>query len=71
MLLIPCIGNEYFIMIYQQINFVFTWLYYSKTLKVPTCFDPWGIIIRESVNQLTIHKLTTCILYKSLDVQAP
>ena len=33
-------------------NLVFTQLYYIKTLTIPTCFDPCGIIIRETVYQM-------------------
>jgi hypothetical protein len=33
-------------------NLVFTQLYYINTLTIPTCFDPCGIIIRETVYQM-------------------
>jgi hypothetical protein len=38
-------------------NPVFAQLYYTKTLKTPTCFDAPGIIIiREFVYQLILYK---------------
>ena len=38
-------------------SLVFTQLYYIKTLKTPTCFDPCEIIIGESVNQTIVYKI--------------
>jgi hypothetical protein len=35
---------------------VFTQLYYTKTLKTFTCFDPCGIVIRESERQMILYK---------------
>jgi hypothetical protein len=37
-------------------NLLFTQLYYIKTLKIRKCFDPCGIIIRESVHQVILYK---------------
>jgi hypothetical protein len=37
-------------------NLIFTQLYYVKTLKIHTCFDSCGIIIRESVHHMILYK---------------
>jgi hypothetical protein len=40
-------------------SFVFTQLYYIKTLKIPVCFGLCGIIIREYVRHPCINLSTT------------
>ena len=38
-------------------------LYYIETLKTPTCFDPYGIIISECVHQIVLKKASILIFH--------
>jgi hypothetical protein len=52
--------NSSFLIIHQQMyNFLYLYSYFVlKTMKTPTSFNPWGIVIRESV-----HHVHVCICW--------
>jgi hypothetical protein len=64
MLIIPCIDNDLFIKIHQQMNnLVFTELYYIKPLKTPTCFDPSGMYGLPDDDHTEIETCTSLMFY--------
>jgi hypothetical protein len=42
-------------------------LHIKKKTKIPSCFDPQGIIISESVNQVSLHKMLKKVMYQLLN----